>query len=131
MQKNDPFSKALACVKYYNSWPQDPKLLLLLQQHSHDCVIVDGVVYHQQNGADHIPFAPAGLRLKLLQDAHDGRLAGHVGYDRTLRAIRKRWWWPGMAADVMQYCRGCHACAQVNTPAHDRPTPMQPLEPVV
>ena len=130
LQKEDPFCKAFICVKYFGSWPGDPKLLALLKRFGPNCVVVDGLVYHQVRGFAPTPVAPAGLRIKVMQDAHDSRLAGHMGYDKTLRSITQRWWWPGVNADVMQYCRGCHACAQVNVPHHDRPTPMQRMEPV-
>ena len=45
--------------------------------------------------------------------AHDMPMAGHVGVERTLQRIRKRFWWPGVAKDVKNYVQSCPECQKV------------------
>src|SRR4051794_5179417 len=47
-----------------------------------DCTIKDGVLYKQ--GRIYIPDDPS-VKLKILKECHDSLLAGHFGYDKTLK----------------------------------------------
>jgi hypothetical protein len=53
---------------------------------------------------------PTTMREEMLQKFHDDISAGHFGFARTLERISKRFYWPGMAQDVLQYCRACIQC---------------------
>ena len=53
---------------------------------------------------------PATMKEEMLQKFHDDISAGHFGFSRTLERISKRFYWPGMAQDVLQYCRACIQC---------------------
>ena len=39
-------------------------------------------------------------RGKVMQRAHNSRIAGHFGLEKTLEAIQRRLDWPGIAADA-------------------------------
>ena len=42
--------------------------------------------------------------------------AGHQGRDRTLSLMKERFWWPGMAVQVMMTVKGCLRCKQFAAP---------------
>ena len=59
---------------------------------------------------------PQGLRLQILQGAHDDVLAGHLGSTKTYDVIRKRFYWPNMFSDVQHYCKSYVDCATKKSP---------------
>jgi hypothetical protein len=60
--------------------------------------------------------ADAALRTRVLHESHDAPTAGHLGKDKTLEQVKRRFYWPGMDADVLKYVRSCEAC-QRNKPS--------------
>ena len=60
--------------------------------------------------------ADSALRTRLLHECHDVPTAGHLGKDKTLEQVKRRFYWPRMDADVLQYVRTCDAC-QRNKPS--------------
>ena len=56
---------------------------------------------------------PEMYRHDILKMAHDMPMAGHMGIERTLQRIRKRFWWPGVAKDVKNYVQSCPECQKV------------------
>ena len=53
------------------------------------------------------------LRQLLLKEFHESNYAGHLGFEKTLEKLRRRFFWPRMSIDVETFCKGCHQC-QVN-----------------
>lgn len=47
------------------------------------------------------------LRRVILFEAHDSPTAGHLGYAKTLNAIRKSYHWSGLQGKVLCYVRQC------------------------
>ena len=66
---------------------------------------------------------------QLIHDHHDLPVHGHPGISRTTDLLQRRYWWPRLRQDVIQYVRGCAECQchKVNT----RPTkaPLAPIFP--
>ena len=52
------------------------------------------------------------LRNRLLLEYHNSKLGGHLGRDKTYMRLERDWWWPGMYADVMSWCKHCLPCQQ-------------------
>ena len=77
-----------------------------------------------------VPYDQA-LRTLLLEMHHDDPLAGHFGRDRTLAALRRKWHWPGMAANVEQFVRSCNICqrSKPSKPSLVVPQPIIPQRP--
>jgi hypothetical protein len=68
-----------------------------------------------------------GLKKKILTDIHDSPLAGHQGFFKTYRQIKKRFSWKGLKQDVMRHISECVTCQQ-NKSEHTLPTGLlQPL----
>ena len=55
---------------------------------------------------------PREIRDIIFIHLHEQRYAGHLGRDRTLAAIKKRFYWPGMGEDVARWCQECQLCAR-------------------
>ena len=64
---------------------------------------------------------PTELQPTILEALHNQ--AGHQGRERTLALIRRRCFWPGMAAAVEKWCRNCERCTVSKAPTPTvRPT---------
>ena len=51
---------------------------------------------------------PTQYREDILKGIHDQ--SGHPGQERTLRLLRERYYWPGMATDVKTWVSKCDRC---------------------
>ena len=47
---------------------------------------------------------------RLLHEGHDAPTIWHLGKDKTMEQVKRRFYWPGMDEDVQQYVRSCDAC---------------------
>ena len=54
--------------------------------------------------------APSPMRREILRQLHANRTAGHFGVRKTAFNVRRRFWWPGLAADVATWCKECKPC---------------------
>ena len=63
-------------------------------------------------------------RGEILHHLHDGPLGAHLGEKKIKQKLKERFYWPGHAADVRNWCRSCEPCAQRKTPI---PKPRAPL----
>ena len=72
----------------------------------------DGVLYlHSTDpteGEQTQLLLPAELQPVALTSLHDQ--AGHQGQERTLALVKRRFYWPGMAGDIANWCRKCERC---------------------
>lgn len=55
---------------------------------------------------------PQELRRDAIKESHDKPNSGHRGIYKTLARVALSYYWPRMKADVCQYVRACHVCAQ-------------------
>jgi transposase InsO family protein len=77
------------------------------------------------------------IKSAILYELHNAPYSGHVGVDKTLAAVKRRYWWPGMKRYVVDYISRCHKCqsnkASNSFPAGllmPLPTPEQPWDSV-
>lgn len=52
---------------------------------------------------------PKTLRKAVVQEYHDK--ANHFAFQKTYLNIRKHYYWPKMAKEIQEYCKGCITCA--------------------
>jgi transposase InsO family protein len=66
-------------------------------------------------------FVPSDAKLKtsILAECHDAKLSGHLGSQKTLEQVQRRFYWPGLEAEVKRYVTSCDAC-QRNKPSQQR-----------
>lgn len=74
-------------------------------------------------------FVPINVRQMLLYYFHDND-ATHPGVQKSYRAIARRFWWPNMYRDILQYVRSCEVCQRIKP--HNRPmgAPMSSTVPI-
>ena len=53
---------------------------------------------------------PNHLKSKICSLYHDSITGGHMGFERTYRAILSRFYWPKMKAYIFDYCTACDVC---------------------
>jgi hypothetical protein len=63
------------------------------------------------------PVVPCTLMHDILHSLHNDPYAGHVGYRKTLRRVRQRFYGPGLIRDVREWCRRCQQCASHKSPS--------------
>jgi hypothetical protein len=67
------------------------------------------------------------LRLEILRDNHDSKVAGHLGVEKTSDAVRRKFYWPRLGRTIKAYVLSCDDC-QRNKPHQRRPAGLlQPL----
>ena len=62
----------------------------------------------------------------MLKIAHDIPTAGHLAAEKMIARVAKRFWWPGMQAEIQQFCKTCRECQMTQT----KPRPGAPLIPM-
>ncbi len=84
-----------------------------------------GILYRQLGPVTQL-VVPRCVREIILALGHSIPWAGHLGKGKTIARIRKYFYWPGMNAEVTQYCKSCPECQKVSTQGPCR-VPLQPL----
>ncbi|KJZ68644.1 hypothetical protein HIM_11963 [Hirsutella minnesotensis 3608] len=67
------------------------------------------------------------LRTRLMQETHDSTLAGHPGRDMLKSLLSRRFYWPGLDADVRRFVRNCDVCGRSNIWREKRRGLLKPL----
>ena len=80
----------------------------------HQLKKIDGV---WQKDGRMVVTAKSPYTKRLIHDHHDLPVHGHPGISRTTDLLQRRYWWPRLRQDVIQYVRGCAECQRhkVNT----------------
>jgi IS30 family transposase len=52
----------------------------------------------------------SAIRKEIMHGFHDAPYSGHLGVTKSMKAIGRWFWWPGLKADVIQYVRNCDSC---------------------
>ena len=55
------------------------------------------------------------------------RAIGHVGEKKMVEASSKRYWWPSLTPDVLDFCRTCITCSSFKKPHPTATAPLQPM----
>lgn len=59
---------------------------------------------------------PERRRTAILLSAHDTPIGGHLGFTRTYRLIKSRFYWPKMRRDIKRYVSSCLGCQRRKAP---------------
>jgi RNase H-like domain found in reverse transcriptase/Reverse transcriptase (RNA-dependent DNA polymerase)/Integrase zinc binding domain/Chromo (CHRromatin Organisation MOdifier) domain len=72
----------------------------------------------RKDGMAYVPKDHA-TRMEILRANHDDPWqGGHFGQKRTLEVVQRRYWWPGITADVDRYVETCDICQRMKAPRH-------------
>jgi len=77
--------------------------------------VIDDIIFYK--GKIFIPNNE--LHERVMREHHDNPMAGHPGIGRTLRSIKRTYYWPTIENDVKTYVTGCQSC-QRNKIIHQR-----------
>ena len=87
------------------------------------------------SGDEPVIVLPEALKREAVHLLHDHVTAGHLGFQKTYKKVRDRFFWEGMYTDVKSYINNCASCHRVKTPpvrrraAHNKVTTVHaPLE---
>lgn len=71
---------------------------------------------------------PFNMRDLILIQNHDEPISGHLGYVKTADKVKKRYWWPGIDKDIMNYVLTCPKCL-ARKPTSQKPAGLlQPIK---
>ncbi|KAK7926200.1 hypothetical protein WMY93_008510 [Mugilogobius chulae] len=71
---------------------------------------------------------PKSYRQHVLSLAHEHLWSGHLGVTKTYNRVLQHFFWPGLKADVVSFCKTCSTCQSVGKP--NQVVPPAPLRPV-
>ena len=96
-------------------------------------VVNSGVLWRifedAEGGSSHPQLVvPKVLRKDILQELHSGAAGGHLGNDKVLSQLKRRYYWPGHWTDVKNWCATCPECAMRKTAAPQRKAPLQTIK---
>ena len=74
-----------------------------------------------------IPNIP-DIRTSIMHELHDAPYSGHLGVEKTLAAVHRHYWWPGITAYVRQYVRSCSSCQYNKATNRVEPGQLRPLQ---
>ncbi|KAL1282698.1 hypothetical protein QQF64_001501 [Cirrhinus molitorella] len=80
-------------------------------------VVKKGLLYcvAQRRGEEkELLVVPRSKNEAVLELAHAHPMAGHLGVQNTIQRIRDRFHWPGLDADVQQFCQACPTCQRTS-----------------
>ncbi len=60
---------------------------------------------------------------------HDSPVHGHPGINKTSQLLSRRYWWPNMRKDVLEYVKGCAECQRNKINTQHTKAPLQPIFP--
>jgi len=78
----------------------------------------DGRLFHRATGCLLVPQS-ATLRTALIRECHDSATGGHLGRDKTIEQMKRRFTWSKMDQDIELYVKTCEQC-QRNKPSQQR-----------
>ena len=53
---------------------------------------------------------PRELREKAVRIAHEGVMSGHQGISKTTDRLLQNFWYPGITAEIIRFCKSCDIC---------------------
>jgi hypothetical protein len=95
----------------------------------HRYSLIDSLLYYQVSpGDDPRMVVPndEDLRHRILFEAHDTALSGHLGREKTYTSVARDFWWPHMYKWVRSYVKTCETCQRVK-PSPAAATPLMSL----
>jgi len=94
------------------------------EQRKHHLSVKDGVLLKHDR-----MYVPSCSKVKasILAECHDAKLSGHLGSQKTLEQVQRRFYWPKMDEEVRAYVTSCDACQRNKPSQQATPGLLQPL----
>ena len=128
-QRRDPELRAMIEFLGENKLPDDSSQAKKIAAQESQFTFTDGVLYFidHRYGNQRRVVVPRQLREKLLHEVHGGTYSGHFSARKVYNALLRHWWWSGMYADVLAFCKRCPYCAIVTGAGRQRRPPLRPI----
>ncbi|KAI7081079.1 hypothetical protein KC356_g9322 [Hortaea werneckii] len=62
--------------------------------------------------------ADSALHAQLMRIHHDDPLAGHFGQEKTKELLQRKYWWPNMTQECVEYVKSCQLCQAMKSRRH-------------
>ena len=90
------------------------------------------LMYTKREGdaeADWVVYIPSSktVKQKILEEFHDSEAAGHLGYQKTVQAVNRGFWWHGITEDIKDYVFSCQKCQEMKSLKQQPSGLLQPL----
>ena len=128
-QLKDPSLKEVMELLGKGKLPDNPDQAVKVMAQESQFSLLDGTLYyidHRHDNRRRI-VVPCHLREQLLSESHRGPFGGHFSGPKVYKALVRHWWWPGMYADVISFCRKCPDCAIVTGATRQHRPPLRPI----
>uniref|UniRef100_H3GQN4 Integrase catalytic domain-containing protein n=1 Tax=Phytophthora ramorum TaxID=164328 RepID=H3GQN4_PHYRM len=105
------------------------KLTARQRSRLHRYSLADGLLYYQVDESDEPRIVvpnDENLRHRVLYEAHDTPLSGHLGREKTYTSVARNFWWPHTYKWVRTYVQTCETCQRVK-PAPSSSAPLMSL----
>ena len=96
---------------------------------------IDAEMLYKRNpspiGEEWLLVIPESNKKSIMEEFHDQPTSGHLGIKKTLDKIKRRFFWPGLADDLIEYinsCRKCHSRKKPTTRVQGLLQPIPPAE---
>ena len=85
-------------------------------------VVVEELLYRKfEDEAGNLKYLqlclPSKLVPKVVEIFHNIPTSGHLGPQKMLEGIKRRFYWKGWQADVTNHCKSCRKCEVRNSPS--------------
>ena len=129
-QMKDPSLKELMEYLGQERLPDGPEHSRKLVAKASQFTLIDGILLYVdgKHGHKRRVVVPHHLREKLLQESHGGVYGGgHFSGPKLYNTLIQHWWWGGMYADALAYCKKCPDCAIVSGGGRQHRPPLKPI----
>uniref|UniRef100_A0A8C5Q2Y4 Gypsy retrotransposon integrase-like protein 1 n=1 Tax=Leptobrachium leishanense TaxID=445787 RepID=A0A8C5Q2Y4_9ANUR len=125
-QMNDStLTRARENIKMIDGRPIDPDVRMSFPYMIQKNDLLYQVVKQGEDVVEQL-VVPKPYRRMVLDLAHGHIMGGHLGIEKTKERISQRFFWPGLHADVKEYCESCPEC-QYSAPSPHFRSPLVPL----
>ncbi|XP_036433704.1 uncharacterized protein LOC118812695 [Colossoma macropomum] len=122
-QSEDPVihkvKESLRTGHWPTEWSKKDPAMSLRRRESGKLVVKDGLLHRviERGSETHSAqlVLPEVYRLTVMKSLHDD--LGHLGTERAVELLRKRFYWPKMAYDIEQYIKSCGECIARKSPS--------------
>ena len=109
--------------------PDDDILARRIAVQESQFTCVDGILYYVDHKRENLKrvAVPSHLQEQLLRESHKGPYGGHFSGQRIYNVLVRNWWWRGMYADTVAFCKRCPDCAVVTGAGRQHKPPLHPI----
>ena len=91
--------------------PQDEKRAHEMALTKSQYTLLDGVLYRVESDKTLRIIPPESHRKVLWEEVHSGMFGGHLRDAKIHGQLSRHYWWPGIRADILRWCKSCLTCA--------------------